>query len=390
MSYDFDRVYDRRATDSAKWTHFPEDVLPMWVADMDFRSPQPILDALHARVDQGLFGYSADLPELWDAISQRLATRNRWQVAHEDYMELPGLVSGLNVVARAIGAPGDGVVVNTPVYGPFLTAPKNQGRVLQMAEQHVTRRDGYLHYEIDFDALEAAVTPETRLFILCNPHNPTGRAYTAQELEGIAEFCLRHDLTLCSDEIHCELLLDGTEHYSIAALVPEIADRTVTLIAPSKTFNVPGLGFSVAIASNPELRAKLQTAAAGIVPHANLLGKHAALAAYSQCDDWLDALLAYLTANRDFAVEYIRQHLPMVECTRPEATYLLWLNCRAAGMGDKPQEFCLNDARIALNDGAWFGDGGDGFVRLNFGCPRATLAEGLERLRLALTQVEPA
>ena len=385
MNFDFDQVVDRRASDSAKWTYFDEDVLPMWVADMDFRSPQPIVDALRARVEEGVFGYSNDVPGLRDAICARLAARNQWSVAPDDLIYLPGLVCGLNVMTRAVGKPGDAVLANTPVYGPFLSAPTNQGRVLQMAEQHMAQRDGHLYYEIDFDALEAAVTPETELFILCNPHNPTGRAYTPAELEGIADFCLRHDLTLCSDEIHCELLLGNTKHYSIAALVPEIADRTVTLIAPSKTFNVPGLGFSVAIASNPELRAKAEQAMAGIVPHVNVLAKHAALAAYTQCDDWLDALLGYLTANRDFAVNYIDTHLPALQTTNPEATYLLWINCREAPVGEKPQEFCLNDARLALNDGAWFGDGGEGFVRLNFGCPRSTLEEGLERLRRAMT-----
>ncbi|MCB0045182.1 MAG: PatB family C-S lyase [Caldilineaceae bacterium] len=381
-SYNFDQVVNRRGTDSAKWGYFPE-ALPLWVADMDFRSPQPILDALTERVEEGVFGYALELPELKEAIAARLANRYDWQVTPEEIVFLPGLVSGLNAVSRAIGAPGDGILVNTPVYPPFLTAPENQGRELHAAEQRAEEEGGTLRYTIDFDALETAIRPNTRMFILCNPHNPTGRAYIREELERLADMAARHDLIVCSDEIHCELILDDVKHIPLASLGPDVAARTITLIAPSKTFNVPGLGLSAAIVPNAELRKQLEQGMAGIVPHCNLLGMHAALAAYTQCDDWLAELLAYLRANRDYAVDYIARHMPNLRTTVPEATYLLWIDCRGAGL-ENPQQFFLEEAGVALNDGTAFGQGGEGFVRLNLGCTRATLKEALDKMTAAL------
>ena len=387
----FDTLIDRRAGDSAKWGNYAEDVLPLWVADMDFASPQPILDALHARVDQGDFGYGRDPQHLREIIRTRMADRYGWTIAPEDLVFLPGLVCGLNVVTRAVGGPHSGVVVNTPVYPPFLSAPVNQDRALHTADLAVnTRRDAqgraYLHYELDLDALDAAAWPDTKLFILCNPHNPVGRAYTPHELAQLADFAVRHDLTICSDEIHCDLLLDGTTHTPIAALSPEIAHRTVTLIAPSKTFNVPGLGCSIAIIPNVDLRQRVERAMSGIVPHVNLLGYVAAIAAYTACDDWLVALRQYLTANRDLAFDFVTANLPQVSLTHPEATYLTWLDFRTLGV-DNPYRFFLVTGRLAFGDGAPFGCGGAGFFRLNFGCPRATLQLALERMAEAVARV---
>jgi cystathionine beta-lyase len=388
MPYDFDVIIDRRNSDSVKWNYVAEDVLPMWVADMDFYSPPPIIDALQRRAAEGVFGYAANFPALYETIRGRLQRLYGWEVAQEEIVLLPGLVSGLNVVASAVGAPGDGVLVNTPVYGPFLSAPTNQGRTLQSAAQTlVTREDGTLHYEVDFDALNAAVLPETRLTYLCSPHNPTGRVWTQGELESFANMAVRHDLIICSDDIHCDLLLDDGPHLPIATLAPDIARRTITLLAPSKTFNVPGLGASLAIVQDKALRKQLEHAGGGIVPHLNLMGAHAMQAAYGACDEWLAELLVYLRANRDFAVDFIRTQMPQLRCTRPQATYLLWIDCREANLPVAPDKFFLEHAKVALNDGAWFGAGGEGFVRLNFGCPRATLTEGLTRMRDALTQL---
>ena len=384
MTFDFDRPVERRGTDSAKWGYFGADILPMWVADMDFRSPQPIIDALQARVAQGVFGYGMDSRPLRAALVERMQRLYGWHIAPEDIVFLPGLVSGLNVVAKAIGAPGDSVLVHTPVYGPFLTAPVNQQRALLTAPLACTRAGARLHYTMDMDATAAAVQPDTRLFILCNPHNPVGRAWTPAELADLAAFCARHDLVICSDEIHCDLLLDGARHTPMASLLPEIAQRTITLMAPSKTFNVPGLGASIAIIQNPALRKQVEQAATGIVPHLNILGMVAAEAAYTECDAWLEALLAYLAANRDFALQYIDTHLPRMRTTCPEATYLLWLDCNDAGIEGKPADFFMAQAKVAVNDGAWFGEGGEGFVRLNFGCARATLEAGLSQITAAL------
>jgi cystathionine beta-lyase len=385
MSYDFDRQIERRGTDSAKWSYFPADVLPMWVADMDFASPPPIIEALAARVQQGVFGYGMESKTLKQTLVERMERLYGWTVKPDDIVYLPGLVSGLNIVSRAVGERGDGVLINTPVYGPFLTAPVNQYRTLQSAPLNVAQTGRRLHYELNMDGLAAAVQPHTKLFLLCNPHNPVGRAFTHAELNEIAAFCVSHDLVICSDEIHCDLLLDGTQHIPIASLSPEIAQRTITLMAPSKTFNIPGLGASFAVVQNPTLRKQVEAAMAGIVPHVNILGMAAAEAAYADCEDWLAALRAYLTANRDFAVAYVEEHLPGVNYTVPEATYLLWLDLRGLGEA-KPAEMLMQQAKLAVNEGAWFGEGGEGFVRLNFGCPRSTLEEGLRRLCAVLEQ----
>jgi cystathionine beta-lyase len=388
MAFDFDHAPDRRGTDSAKWSYFGPDVLPMWVADMDFASPPAIVEALQARVAQGVFGYGWDNPNLRNALVARMAERYNWTIAPADIVFLPGLVSGLNVISRAVGAPGDAVVVHTPVYGPFLSAPVNQGRVLQVAPLCAHTDSQNLHYTVDFDRFVAALDERTRMFILCNPHNPVGRAFTRAELQQMAEVCEQHNLVICSDEIHCDLLMGKTQHIPMASLSPEIAQRTITLMAPSKTFNVPGLGFSFAIVQNPELRKQVEQAAAGIVPHTNILGVVAAEAAYTRCDEWLQKLNAYLTANCDYAVRYLRHELPRAKTTSPEGTYLLWLDCRELGIEGTASDFFLKEAKVAVNDGKWFGEGGEGFVRLNYGCPRAMLQRGLEQMVEALRHAQ--
>ncbi len=387
--YDFDSPIDRRNSDSGKWTRYPDDILPLWVADMDFACPPPVIDALHDRVDHAVFGYGGDPAELRAVFCAHLAKQYGWDVAPEAIVFLPGLVSGINVAARAVGAPGDGVLVCTPVYGPFLSSVELQGRSLHNAPlavstSHHNGQDA-LYYEMDFAAIEQATSADTRLHILCNPHNPVGRAFNRTELETLAEHCLRHDFIICSDEIHCDLLLDGAQHIPIAALDPEIAARTITLMAPSKTYNLPGLGCSMAIIPDAELRKRFQRAAAGIVPHVNVLGLVAAQAAYSQCADWLEELQRYLTDNRNFTLQFVKQNMPALATTIPEATFLAWFDCRNAAILGNPYDFFLNNARAALNDGAWFGPGGEGFVRLNFGCLRATLAQALERMAEALS-----
>ncbi len=380
MAINFDVAPQRRGTDSAKWCYFGEDVLPMWVADMDVRSPQPIIDALQQRVAHGVFGYGWDSPSLRATLVERMQRLYNWTIQPEDIVFLPGLVSGLNVVNRAVGQAGDGVAVHTPVYGPFLSAPTNQGRKLQVAPLAVSTQGQRLHYTVDFDRFATTIDNTTRLFILCNPHNPVGRAFSRQELLQMAALCEEHDLVICSDEIHCDLLMADNRHIPIARLAPEIAQRTITLMAPSKTFNIPGLGASFAIVQNAALRKQLETAANGIVPHLNILGMVAAEAAYTSCDDWLQELNSYLTANRDFAVAYLDERLPAARVTCPEATYLLWLDCSSLGIEGTAADFFLKQAKVAVNDGQWFGEGGAGFVRLNYGCPRATLRAGLDML----------
>lgn len=384
MPYNFDHLLDRRSSDSLKWNLYDAEVLPLWVADMDFVSPEPVLRALHARIDHGVFGYGKAPAELREVIVERLARLYGWRVTPEDLVFLPGVVPGFNLAARALTTPGDGLLIQTPVYPPFLEVPAHAGLTLNSME--LTRRaDGY--YEIDFDVF-AACAARSRLFLLCNPHNPVGRAFHEDELRQMAELCLRHGVTLCSDEIHCDLLFSGTRHIPIAALDPEIAAQTITLMAPSKTYNIAGLECSFAVIQNPDLRRRFEAARQGMVPGCNLLGYVAALAAYRNGQEWLDEVLRYLEANRDFLRQFVAAELPGITMSPLEATYLAWLDCRALELPGKPCDFFRERARVGLNDGATFGPGGEGFVRLNFGCPRATLTEALMRMKAALAARE--
>lgn len=388
-AYNFDTLIPRRDSDSAKWNAFDADVLPMWVADMDFRSPEPVLRALHERVEHGVFGYSfgSEKP-LAQAISDRMAQRFGWQVDPAHIVFMPNLFYGLYVVSRAYAEPDNGsVLIQTPVYGPFISAPSNAGRPLRTAEMDAVRVNGHLRYEIDFDRFEAAITPDTRLFILCSPHNPVGRVWSRAELERLTDICLRHNLVIISDEIHADLVYAGSQHIPTGALSPEVAARTVTLHSASKAFNLPGLALGYAIVPNDDLRRQLTGVLNAANVHSGMLGTVATLAAYREGQPWLDALKVYLQANRDYLLDYLQRCLPQIVPTRPEGTYLAWLDCRAAGIPGKPSDFFLHEAKVAFNDGAWFGQGGEGFVRLNFGCPRATLTEALERMSAALARL---
>lgn len=381
MACNLDQVVDRRGSDSVKWGYYDGDVLPLWVADMDFTSPEPVLRALRERVEHGVFGYGTAPSELCEVVVERLQRLYGWRVSPEAVVFVPGVVVGFNLVCQALASPGDGVLVQTPVYHPILHAPANAG--LSCDEMEMTRQsDG--RYMVDWDAFEAAITERTRVFILCNPHNPVGRVFRREELARMAEICLRREVLICSDEIHCDLLFGGSRHVPIASLAPEIAERAVTLIAPSKTYNIPGLKCSIAIVPNAGLRQRLNGARRGLVSGVNVMGYVAALAAYRDGRPWLDGVLRYLEANRDFVFEFVKARLPGVTMTRPEGTYLAWLDCRGSGILGNPYEFFLQKARVALNDGAVFGRGGEGFVRLNFGCPRSTLVEALNRMEESL------
>lgn len=381
MATDFDRLIDLRPTDSLKWHAYGDDVLPLWVADMDFQSPGPVIRALREHVDRGIFGYGQEPPALRGVITDWIMDRYGWPIQPDWLVFVPGVVTGFNLACHAFTAPGDGVLFQTPVYSPILDAPANAG--LEPGPMELTcGPDG--HYGIDFGRMESAISARTRIFILCNPHNPVGRVFRPAELERMAEICLRHDLVICSDEIHSDLVLDDHRHIPIASLAPEIAVRTVSLMAPSKTFNVAGLQCSVGVIPDAALRERYQAARAGLVPYVNLMGYAAALAAYRDGRPWLDELLRYLAGNREFLLGFVRTRLPGIRMSRPEGTYLAWLDCRQAGIPGSPADFFLRQARVALNDGAQFGPGGAGFVRLNFGCPQSRLAEALTRMESAL------
>jgi cystathionine beta-lyase len=385
MNDELHDAIDRWSSDSVKWGAYGPDVLPLWVADMDFRSPSAVLDALVERVDHGVFGYGKEPRQLAEAIAARLAHLYAWQVSANDIVFLPGVVPGLYLSCRALTEAGERVVVQTPVYPPIRRAPVDSAR--SCVEVGFLRGENG-QYTIDWDVLGRALDADAKLFILCNPHNPLGRVFSRGELERMAEYCLRRDVVICSDEIHCDLVFGGHRHVPIASLAPEVAQRTITFMAPSKTYNLAGLDCSFAVIQNAELRSRFQKARRGLVPHVNILGLAAALAAYRDGQTWLEEVLAYLTANRDAVVDLVRDQLSGVRVTAPEGTYLAWLDCRRSAAAGQPYQFFLTRAKVALSDGMTFGPGGEGHVRLNFGCRRAVLLEALARMRRALEAEE--
>lgn len=388
MKYNFDHRPEHKKSDSIKWNEYPEDVLPLWLADMDFLSPPQVIEALKKRVEHGYFGYPegvegspTELGELRLTLVLRMEELYGWKITPEDLFFLPGVVKGFNLACHAAAEPGGEVLIETPVYPPFLKAPRNAGLGRQDVELKL-EPDG--SYSIDFDAFEAAATPAVKLFILCNPHNPVGRVFTRSELERMAEICLRKNILICSDEIHCDLVFEGWRHIPVASLSEEIAQHTITLMAPSKTYNIPGLACSFAVIQNQALRQKFRRAQKGLVGWVNIMGLVAAQAAYQEGNDWLIELMAYLQGNRDYLEKFVREELPGVKMKAPEGTYLAWLDCRESAAAGSSYDFFLKEARVALMDGASFGKGGEGFVRLNFGCPRSILEEALTKMKAAL------
>lgn len=377
QTFNFDQIIDRKNSESIKWHAFAEDVLPMWVADMDFAAAPVIIEALHQRVSHGVFGYPMELKELKEAILAWLEERYHWKVNAEDVIFLPGVVTAFNLVTQAVCEEGRGVAVQTPVYPPFLMVGKNAGVPLVSSQLCVGNNH---RYEVDFESFAWSLDQNTGMFLLCNPHNPVGRVFTIAELQQMAEECLRRKIVICSDEIHCDLVYQGYRHVPMASLDAEIAYRTVTLMAPSKSFNIPGLEFSFAVVPNPEIRQRINKARRGLIGGVNLMGMTAALAAYRAGKPWLDQLLEYLQKNRDWLYRTVHERMPGVKMPLPEGTYLAWLDFRETEAAHDPFTFFLEKARVGLNDGKAFGAGGEGHVRLNFGCPRALLEEGVNRM----------
>jgi cystathionine beta-lyase len=377
QQFDFDTVVDRSGTASEKWDKYAgRDIIPLWVADMDFRSPPAVIAALHERIEHGVFGYGYPPQGLVAAVLEHLERDFGWPIQPEWLVWLPGLVCGLNVLCKAVGEEGDEIITFTPVYPPFMSAPTLTGRTTVKVPLKLEGE----RWVADMEALEQAITPRTRMLLLCSPHNPVGRAWTREELQQFADLAERHDLIIGSDDIHAGLILDeDTAHIPIAILSAETARRTITLLAPSKTYNIPGLGCSFAVISEPELRKRFIKAAGRIVPHVNTLGYTAAEAAYRDGEGWRLQLLAYLRGNRDLLTAEINS-IPGLAMTHVEATYLGWIDTRSAGI-EKPGQF-FEQAGVGLSDGVDFG--APGFVRLNFGCSRSLLVEALQRMRRAL------
>jgi len=380
IPFDFSTPVDRRGTASLKWDKYRgTDIIPMWLADMDFRSPPAVVEALQQRVAHAVFGYTAAPEELVEVVCTRLLRQYQWEISPEWLVWLPGLGTGLNLACRSVGHDGDEVLTAVPVYPPFLSAPKQSRRNLVTVP--LIQTDG--RWGFDFKRFERAITPRTKLFLLCNPHNPVGRLFTAAELETLAEICEKHRLVVCSDEIHCELILDeDRRHVPTASIRSGIAERTITLMAPSKTFNLPGLGFSFAVIPDKGLRQDFRQSMAGIVPHINALGYSAGVAAYRDCRDWHTALLEYLRENRDMVEDAVGR-MPGLAMTHVEGTYLAWLDARETGLED-PTGF-FETAGVGFFDGKHFG--APGFFRLNFGCPRSILGEALSKMQRAVLSI---
>ncbi len=392
MSHSFKHTPNLRDLHSIKWSQFEEDVLPLWVADMDFTSPPAVINALIERVQYGTFNYTMDFPPLREALVERMKRLYDWDILPEDILFVPGMVVALNMITRVLGKVGDGVLMQTPVYGPFLSIPASNGKFAQMVDlvqESVTEHT--FTYRQDMVAFGDAFTKQTSLFYLCNPHNPGGMVYTRAELETLAHLCLKNNVTIVSDEIHSDLILEG-KHIPIASLSPEVAQSTITLIAPSKTYNLPALGTSVAIIQNKELRDRVQQQIYATGLHVNVLGLVASNAAYREGDGWLTDLLTQLKANRDALVGYVGEHWSNVKVTVPQATYLAYLDCSAVLTPNDiaPVQFFLETARVALNGGDFFRKvnataGRDNFIRMNFGCAPETLKTALDRMNAALS-----
>ncbi|MGL1834209.1 MalY/PatB family protein [Rhodocyclaceae bacterium SMB388] len=377
-AFDFDTPIDRRSLPGEKWGRYAgTDILPLWVADMDFAAPAPVLAALKRRIEHGVLGYTDAWPSLVDAVIDGIARDHDWTIQADWLVWLPGVVTGFNLACRIAGHEGDEVFTSTPVYPPFLTAPANNGRSL-ITRPLIEDHDG--RWLWNRDATHAAITSRTRLLLLCNPHNPTGRVFDREELGWLADLAERNDLIICSDEIHCGLTLDPERpHVPIATLDESVARRTITVMAPSKTWNIPGLYCAFAIIPDAALRKRYRSAMRGLIPHPNLLGMVGAEAAYRDGNPWRQALLAYLRKNRNQVMEAVA-NMPGLRATRPEATYLAWIDCRPSGLED-PVGF-FETAGVGLSDGKAFGM--PDFVRLNFGCTQTTLDEALARMQTAL------
>ena len=390
MKYDFDKIIDRTGTESLKWV-YPrkvlgvEEAIPMWVADMDFEAPPAVIEALRRRVDHGVFGYPLVPPSFYEAAIGWLKRRHGWEVEKKWMAMTPGIVPALNYCVRAFTCPGDPVIIQTPVYHPFSYAIENNGR---RVVRNPLRFDGR-RYVMDLDDLRTKIDAPGRMLILCSPHNPVGRVWDRDELEALGRIAVERDLVVIADEIHHDLVYRGRRHHVLAALSPELAQQTITCIAPSKTFNIAGLTTAAVVAANPELLQKFEDEAerAGF-DLGNALGIVAFEAAYRHGEAWLEELLPYLEGNVDLIGRFLAERVPGLRFIRPEGTYLALLDGRALGIEPAGlNDFFLKKAGVYFSDGKIFGDEAAGFVRINFGCPRSVLREALERIERAVKDV---
>jgi cystathionine beta-lyase len=376
INMDFDKIVDRKSTNSYKWDKYPEDVLPLWVADMDFEVAEPIKRALYKIVEHGVIGYSRTPDELVEVVLRRMKERHNWEIQKDWIVWLPGLVPGLHTSARCISDDYISVMTSSPVYRPFLESAEIGNRRLQDIP-FIWQND---RWEMDFEEMRKSVNPSTKLYMLCNPHNPNGRVFSKQELEELADFCVENDLVLCSDEIHCDLILDESkQHISIASLNKEIEARSITLLAPSKTFNIAGLGCSLAIIPDKTLRNKFEKTKYGMMPMLSSFAMDAALAAYKDSEAWRLELLKYLRANQAYLLKEINA-IEGLKMEPLEATYLAWISYEGTGITDFVTH--LEKHGVGVQDASIFG--GKGYFRLNFATQKANLEKAIKRIRESL------
>ncbi len=398
MRYDFNRVADRSNTNCSKWSAVEsifgdKDVIPMWVADMDFPIAKPITEALRKRTEHEIYGYTQPYSSVIEAVTDRMRLKFGWEVKPEWIVFTPGVIPALHAAIKAFTHSGDEVIIQGPVYHPFWSAITDNG--CSVVNNQLKLNNG--HYEIDFEDLESKFHPRIwgmrpstsriKMMILCNPHNPVGRVWSKSELTRMGEIVIRNDAIMVSDEIHCELLFRGFEHVPFASISEEFEQHCIVCMAPSKTFNLAGLGASSIIIPNTKLRDRFTAARTGIMPRPNIFGLVALEAAYRYGDEWLDQILEYLQGNLDFLLEYFEERIPKIKVIKPEGTYLVWLDCRKLGMDVMSlRTFMREKAKVGLDDGHIFGSSGAGFQRMNIACPRATLNEAMKRIEQAANE----
>lgn len=378
MKYDFDKTIDRRATNSYKWDSAPEGVLPMWVADMDFRTAPAIIDALQKRVAHGIFGYTRVPDAYYDAVTSWFSRRHGWDIDREWIIYTSGVVPAVSAVIKALTVPGDKVIVQTPVYNCFFSSIRNNG--CEIVSNPLRRTADT--YEMDFDAFErCAADPRAKVMLLCNPHNPAGRVWTPDELTRLGNICLRNGVTVVADEIHCEPVYQGFKYTPFASLSDAFLHRSVTCVSPSKAFNIAGLQIANIVAFDNDLRSRIDKAInINEVCDVNPFGVAATIAAYNEGEEWLNQLVDYLHGNYEAMAEFCRRELPEFPITRLEGTYLVWMDCSSLGMpSDALEHALLDDARLWLNAGTMYGAEGEGYMRWNIACPRSVMLDGLNR-----------
>lgn len=378
MKYDFDKTIDRRATNSYKWDSAPEGVLPMWVADMDFRTAPAIIDALQKRVAHGIFGYTRVPDAYYDAVTSWFSRRHGWDIDREWIIYTSGVVPAVSAVIKALTVPGDKVIVQTPVYNCFFSSIRNNG--CEIVSNPLRRTADT--YKMDFDALErCAADPRAKVMLLCNPHNPAGRVWTPDELTRLGNICLRNGVAVVADEIHCELVYQGFKYTPFASLSDAFLHRSVTCVSPSKAFNIAGLQIANIVAFDNDLRSRIDKAInINEVCDVNPFGVAATIAAYNEGEEWLNQLVDYLHGNYEAMAEFCRRELAEFPITRLEGTYLVWMDCSSLGMSsDALEHALLDDARLWLNAGTMYGAEGEGYMRWNIACPRSVMLDGLNR-----------